>query len=395
MLSISGSFNFSGQGIHIYNLNYIIPGNSIILSSITYTGAISGWERYNLAANNLIVGTADQANIGVYFNSTGNTMANAGVSISSGGLHYGIGPYAVGGGSYYNPSSPYGDGGAHTHGGKFSNTSGSSSASSRPIHTKFVFLKTPTDTQLFPPGTVHISETSLYTGATQEIAAGNSDRYVVGGYSSKTNSNAIPHSFVFTTTGPPGDHSHSTSQADTGGTSLYGSLRTIGNYYYSESGTGISHSHTLTKSATINKLKGRLLKLWLTAASVIPQNNTIIMYDGSLSALPSYWKVCDGTNGTIDMRDYFLGYANTSVTAHGTITSSNTQYTLSNALVTTNTDWYHSHYLGSTTTYNNIILTAHGLQSVPHTHAVSGGFVSTTYEPDHLKLAFIQFLPII
>ena len=389
MLTVSGPISFFGTGMTVYTVNYVIPANSIILSNVNYTGAIAGWERYAPAANNLIVGTADQANVGVYFTSTGSTTATSGTSIGTSGSHYGSGTYTSGGGAYYSPQSPYGYGGDHSHSSTFSLTANTSSLNMRPIHTKFVFLKTPTDTQMFPPGAIHISETSLYTGAVQQTANA-SPRYVVGGYSARSDSNAISHSFTFKTADGPSNHGHSTSQADTGGSRLYGALRTIGSYYYYEP---VLHYHTVTRSATLSKLKGKLLNLWHTASAQFPQNTTIIMYDGVLSALPSYWKVCDGTNGTVDMRNYFLGYANTSAISHATITASNTEYNIIDPVVTTTETWGHSHYLGTSSTYNDIQMRDHSNQNALHNHSVSGGTITTNYEPDHLKLAFIQFMP--
>ena len=44
---------------------------------------------------------------------------------------------------------------------------------------------------------------------------------------------------------------------------------------------------------------------YVTSAGAVPQG-AIIMWSGSLAAIPSGWALCDGTNGTPDLRDKFI-----------------------------------------------------------------------------------------
>jgi hypothetical protein len=153
-----------------------------------------------------------------------------------------------------------------------------------------------------------------------------------------------------------------------------------------------AHSHTLTKTASISNLRGKLLKIWLAASSSIPKSSVVIMYCGDLSTLPSYWKVCDGTNGTVDMQNYFLGYATSSATSHNTTTAANTQYTLSNNTETVMDIWQHAHYSASTG-YQTQMYVNHALGQHSHNHSVGDSTLTSNYEPSHLKLAFIQLIP--
>jgi hypothetical protein len=152
------------------------------------------------------------------------------------------------------------------------------------------------------------------------------------------------------------------------------------------------HNHTLTKTVSISNLRGKLLKIWLAASSSIPKSSVVIMNCGNLSVLPSYWKVCDGTNGTVDMQNYFLGYATSSGTAHNTTTAANTQYTLTDPTDTASNDWVHAHYsVGNAFQTQQYVYHSTGVHA--HTHAVSGGSLTSNYEPAHFKLAFIQLIP--
>jgi hypothetical protein len=90
------------------------------------------------------------------------------------------------------------------------------------------------------------------------------------------------------------------------------------------------------------------------------------------------------------MRDYFLGYANSAAIAHATITASSTEYTYSSPVVTTTTGWSHYHYDTATDFYftkNG----EHPFATINHSHGVSGGTITSNYQPAHIKLAFIQF----
>jgi hypothetical protein len=114
------------------------------------------------------------------------------------------------------------------------------------------------------------------------------------------------------------------------------------------------------------------------------------MYCGNISILPSYWKICDGTNGTVDMQEYFLGYATSALTAHGAVTSATNTYTYTGPTAATD-PYTHLHYLSGSSYYTSAYRN-HGGTSVTHTHAVAGGVVSSTAVPANIKLAFIQLI---
>jgi hypothetical protein len=182
-----------------------------------------------------------------------------------------------------------------------------------------------------------------------------------------------------------GSHGHSYTPHDEYGSTATSSLQT--NY---SSGYNSNHTHVVTATAAITALKGKLLKLWIAAARRLPANATIVMYCGDISILPSYWKICDGTNGTVDMQGYFLGYATSALTAHGAVTSATNTYTYTGPTAATD-PYTHLHYLSSTSYYTSAYRN-HGGTVVTHTHAVAGGVVASTALPANIKLAFIQLI---
>jgi hypothetical protein len=368
-----------------FGASYIIPANSVIMMDGTYSAAIGTWDLYSDALNKLIVGTTEQVNVGVAFASTGQSSSTAG-SIGSQGDHYGASFGVPGGTGSLTGYQNNGIAGNHTHSSTWIASTANSSSDIKPVHTTYTLLRTNANTTFFPANTVHISATNIYSG-TQELAQ-SSNRYIVGG-SNKTYVAATSHSITHTTSDDGANHNHFNGATYARvNSAFYGALSQNG--YTSDYQP--EHNHTLTKTVSISNLRGKLLKVWLAAASSIPKSSVIIMYCGDLSILPSYWKVCDGTNGTIDMQNYFLGYATSSATAHETVTSASTQYTLNADIYTSSNDWQHSHYaynLGyQTNMYVNHLYGNHS-----HNHTVSGGSLTSNYEPACIKLAFIQLIP--
>jgi hypothetical protein len=130
--------------------------------------------------------------------------------------------------------------------------------------------------------------------------------------------------------------------------------------------------------------------MWIAASSDAAYTNTIVMFDGTLSSLPSYWKVCNGTAGTVNMTTYFLGYSNSSGTDHDTTTTTTSAF----APTTASAGWTHTHGTAintGTTTY--VRTTGHQSSSYSHSHSVTGSASVSGYDPGSIKLAFIQYIP--
>ena len=364
---------------------YIIPANSVIIFNGTYSAALGTWDLYSDAVDKLVAGTINQANVGVSFASTGQSESVAG-TIASGGDHSGAGLYVSGGAGGFTGYRFDASAGSHNHYNMWDSGTLTANSDMKPVHTKFTLMRTTANTTSFPANTVHIAATNIYTG-TQQLSA-TSNRYIVGG-SARTDIALTTHTMIHTTNSSPIIHTHfngSSLQRTT--SSLYGALvQNASNYEQI-----YNHGHTLTKTVSISNLRGKLLKLWLSAASSIPKSSVIIMYCGDLSLLPSYWKVCDGTNGTVDMQNYFLGYASSSGTAHDTLTSANTQYTLTNPNTTVTDTWTHGHYVNSSG-YNTQMYAYHNYGQNSHAHSVSDSTLTSNYEPACIKLAFIQLIP--
>lgn len=144
---------------------------------------------------------------------------------------------------------------------------------------------------------------------------------------------------------------------------------------------------------------------FVTNASTSLQSGMIVMYEGM--SVPSGWKLCDGTNGTPNMVDRFIGYDNSLSTSDalvgrdliGSVGPSATTpapppsaYGSTSIPVSINlTPWNHTHRsvtfvsLGGST-YRHLSA------SFPHTHTIPNATVTmpNAYVPQHLTLLFIQ-----
>jgi hypothetical protein len=373
MLSVKSSFGgFTSPYV------YKIPADTVIFYNGTYSAAVDGWDIYSAATDKFIIGTATQGEVATTAAASGSTTATA-TSLSTAGAHYGsFDPPSAGG--YTSLNTARKAAGDHTH--TISPTSASNTSELKPIHTKLTMLRTATEQKFFPPNTIHINSANLVNG-TQKLAA-TSDRYISGS-TAVADGAATSHSIALTADYISSSHSHSYPPYDTYGNSLTSSYQQ--NY---SSGYDSIHTHAITATASITALKGKLLKLWIAATKQLPQSATVVMYCGTLSQLPSYWKVCDGTNGTVDMRGYFLGYATSAATAHGTVTSETNTYDTSGPIAASD-PYTHLHYLLSYG-YYTVTYRSHGSQTVTHTHTVAGGSVTSDALPANIKLAFIQLV---
>jgi hypothetical protein len=373
MLSVKSSFGgFTSPYV------YAIPADTVIFYNGTYSAPVDGWTLYSAAADNFILGAANQTEVGAVSAASGGTTA-FGSNTSTAGAHLGGSTNTPGGtGGFSSSRVTSGD---HTH--TISPTSATDNSAIVPVNSKMTMLRTTTEQRFFPPNTIHINGTNLVSG-TQKLAA-TTNRYIAGG-SSVTDGAATNHTLTLNVSTHTMNHTHNLGPFTDRGSANTSSLQNSSSF----DSTIYTHSHVCTATASINALKGKLLKLWIAASQQLPKSATIVMYCGELSVVPSYWKLCDGTNGTVDMRGYFLGYATSAATAHGAVTSETTTYTTSGPSLADDI-YLHAHFT-TNNNFNTQIGRNHGLQTVTHSHGVADGSVTSTALPANIKLAFLQLV---
>jgi len=355
-----------------------IPVNSVII----YNGAdpaLSGWSRYAAADDLYVQGTATQGEIATTV-ANSLTATNLPLNVSTDGAHFPSANRTITSSVYSGSITVQSgaSGGDHSH--NVSNVT-LSSTSVKPYTTSSTLLYATVAQAQFPANTIYINGTSV-SGRTQKLAA-TAYRYLAGGASGTIDVNPVTAAFSGTS-GSAGDHNH--TGPNSGSSSSPGS-----GAYNAASSTGQVHTHSYSGTIGVTRLTGKILKLWNAATAGSANSGDIIMFMGDLTTLPPYWKVCDGTNGTVDMTGFFLGYANTSGIAHGTLSTQN--LTVTGSLATNS--WSHTHGTSTTTgTATNTTTIPHLTTSASHSHTLSyssGGTLE--YTPGSIKLAFIQYVP--
>jgi hypothetical protein len=362
-----------------------IPQGALIMYNSATDPGLTGWTRYSAADGKFIKGTATQGEIGTVTANNNTSWQSSGYSslTGTGGSHSGPGA------NYqdFPPGSTF----PQTNVDTYPNTAGShqhtvtffpgAGSDLNPASTDYILLEATQEQKKLPVNTV-VAKSTQPVSSTQELSS-TTYRYIRGGVS-YTNTAATSRTLNGSsdTFGP---HNHGVSNYTglvSGGTTNT-ALSQIKN-----SLTANSHSHSVTATITGQRLSGKLLKLWKLASEVIPDDNIIIMYTGNISSLPSYWKVCNGTNGTPNMVNYFLGYS-TIATAHDTTTS----YVASVSVGSLSTEsWSHSHITASVVSrigygVNNL----HTTTNASHSHTISTNpSGSNVFQPDEIKLCFIQ-----
>ena len=179
-----------------------------------------------------------------------------------------------------------------------------------------------------------------------------------------------------------------------------------------------SHSHTLAFVGPYVYPGGDVnVNVWQQFKHLLPMtpdsatqgavSGMIVMFNGG--SIPSGWKICDGTDGTPDMVDYFLGYDNTDSTTDVLIGSNTVGATFSKSPSGTPTSPYtpsafevsfttnpmaHQHRVPSTYRSPSTQSVSHGpaIENVPHTHTCPAfeATLAPGYVPANVTLIFIQ-----
>jgi len=368
-----------------------IPQGALIMYSGAADPGLLGWTRYSAADGKFIKGTATQAEIGTITANNNSTWQSQGYSSGTSSQSDHTGPAAN-----YQQSAPAGavtsglttviyypgTGGAHAHTVVWNVGTGTDF---NPASTSYVLLQATQVHKKLPVNTV-LGRSTQPTSSTQEISS-TYHRYITGG-TAYANTTAATRTFNGSTSSY-GPHVHDSSSyiGRISGGSTNTALGQTPN-----SVTAVSHTHSSTGTITSTGQPGKLLKLWKLVAELIPQDNIIIMYTGNISSLPNYWKVCDGTNGTPNMVNYFLGYSLVG-TAHDTSTAYSSSVS-SGGLSTES--WTHSHITATQTSRVGYPTSnQHTSTSVSHSHTLTtnptGSLTSSNvYQPDEIKVCFIQ-----
>lgn len=396
---------FGGASIRAYGFSAalppaMLPANTILLWSTTdRTSPPSGWSNYTTADGRFLRGSFTAGQIGTQVAANTSAVATVSVVTSSSGAHTGPGLTMQGNNTtivaptgylHYNNTSP-----THTH------TSMTASLGSVvPDSMSLPVIQTTSNAATIPANTVIFRKTipssGNYIAYDTQMPSGRQHAFFRGG-SSRAYANASGYG-----TGQlnsSGTHTHLNNATLYGAPASGGGAGT--NYVpgYSTNGTPSTHSHTADVPLKA-VLKSRHLNAWISPVVETVEYGTIVMYVGDLTELPAGWRLCDGTLGTPNMTDYFIGsYA---AASHGdSITdipyvANDPDTTRSTTGAITSTDNTHSHFSGTYTPFfpSWLYNGQHASTAAAHTHTITvaaSTYPSSGMAPDHLLVAFIQY----
>jgi hypothetical protein len=273
----------------------LVPSGLIVPLYNTST-VPSGWSRFTSADNKAIVGAGSTYAGGD--TSTGTTSVGVSGSTVAAGSHndsYGT----VAGGSPGSEFFAQNFAGSHAH-----TYSGTISAIYK--YKTFVLIKASAATPLLPANAVLLGTSSLSTLTNVETAT-DALLYSTATYGSTGGGTSGSQPL---TVGSAGNHAHNStvSNSDESGDA--------GPYMNQTAG---SHDHTASASWSIDVQRAYLTAWTNASANFSLVTNGIAMYESATP--PAGWVLCDGTNGTVDLRNYFLHLGNTG--NQGTRTGSN------------------------------------------------------------------------
>ncbi len=255
-------------------IGLIIPFNN--------TSIPIGWERFSNADDKHIIGAGNTYNVGDNSNGT-----NFSIGTTTTGNHsrteYMVTKYDIIGGSYYAANQSV-IAGNHSH---------IISGNYKPSSQQLIFIKSIIDNDIFPIDSIILTNTnnepnntnSCYT-ANQILGCGNAINSISAGSYDVSVSSSGSHVHVTTTHGEWDNYGSAKSQ---------------------NLSSGAHSNHTITMSSfnVSNNTKRYFMRAWTNASNNFDlQNNMIGMYE-SLTP-PKGWKLCNGLNGTPDLRDYFI-----------------------------------------------------------------------------------------
>jgi len=314
----------------------------------------SGWSRFTPPDGKRIIGAGTTYDPGD--NGGANTITLSAEASDSVGSHSSGG--ACNGACVVSPSQGADANGAHDH-------DFSGSGALEPDYQQLVLIKCDNGAWELPAKTLPLWDDpgSDPTGLTQQYT-GSDDTLIRAGASIDIGGT---ETLAGGTTTTDGNHAHPGSWSyQPGGTKVAG-------------GAG-SHSHSVTLTFTF-AMKRAILGLWTNAAALFDlEAGHIAMYESVTP--PIGWYLCDGNNGTTDLRDYMLGISNKAnqgnTAGDNTLTATHPPYT-----------WTHTHACNGGAQNPVGCMTGHGAYGPTHTHTLS--LTDSDFFPTYHSLAFIQY----
>jgi len=322
-----------GTRLRMSSGGILIPAGLIV--PFTGSSIPANWSRFTLADNRMIVGAGS-----TYSPLSTGGGGNVSISTTSSTIGNHLGTSFNG---ESNITSSPNAGGPTSSGGHSHTITGTGFQTD--LYQNYILIKAQQQTSLIPNGGRLLSHLDLSTNLNNVDNTIN--RFLMSNATAGGTGGSASIS-INCTTNTVGDHSH--------GNTGFGGL-SAGGIPYGTFAAG-SHSHVITMLGTL-ATKQKYLACWNKAAQAFSLvKNGIGMWE-SLS-IPTGWGLCDGTQGTPDMRDFFLRIGDLSTM---NTSSGNNQVTFSG----TTDIKSHNHAAGT----SSAAATNWHINSISHSHTAS------------------------
>lgn len=359
-----------------YPSDIVLPGDEGVvpvgaIAMLVGTTVPDGWELFNDANGKYIVGAGGALAVGANANST---AAGWSGSVDAGGGHDSGEdiPSPIAGGSsvfpYSNPASGPDFAGEHTHSWSVS------SISENLLRRENVLVRKITSDGVAVPSSVRVFGLSG-TSTTATKYTGFAGRLLMAAAASANAGVSVQAATNITTGSASDSHTHYDGLRSTA--QIFGG---VGVEALSNNSAGASHSHTLAVVPAYNP-KRRPVNVFEGASDYAVTPGIMFMWSGSIGSLPTDFVLCDGTNGTVDMRDRFVecsGETPGAAAGNNTVTLAGTTNPVG-----------HQHQGGGLGLPSESAGYGHAA-TVYHDHAINS---SQAYTPKYYALAFIMYAP--
>jgi hypothetical protein len=345
----------AGSGLLI-PIGLIIPFNTASLPA--------GWDRFALADDKHIIGAGSTYAVGA----TGGAASLAiSVNTSDDGGHYSTVPFntAIAPGSvtsivpYF--TAEYAYGGAHHH---------VLSGNYLSMYQKLVLGKATASQDIFPADAIILGKTSSDPLGGLTNVYNSTSRGLMSASAIADGGGAVTSPATSAVTGA---HRH-------GGTQLTNLGGGSTGYYCTSS--GLNHNHPISPAITVAEhYKRYYLSAWSKTSAFAGATGMIAMWEGTIA--PAGWKLCDGSGGSIDLRNFFIMIS--TAAAAGTSESPGSNY-LAVACTLPVDSWLHTHK-GGTLADANLATGYHGPDNINHQHSYGGNLAHT---PPYYALTFVE-----
>ena len=332
---------------------FTVP-SGLIIGYNSAAAVPGGWGAFSSADGKFIVGAGSTYAVGA--NSAAGTSLTKATN-NTGAHTDGIANQPDSGGSARRGASSAGN---HTH---------TLTMTYAPAYRKMILIKANSDLAQLPINGVVFGKSDLSASATNILSG---DSKLFGADSAASNGSA---SVTVNSVSSAGSHNHDDDSAT--------NTTEPGSYCKAIGSAGAHSDHTCTAVLNTDTVKKAILTAWSNASAAFSAVSGMIgMYENTTP--PSGWYLCNGSNGTMDLRDYFVFIGTTGT--HGTSSGNNT---VSVDITIGSSANSHSHITGVQLVPGPTFV-RHDTYSNTHSHDGTITGSSHAFIPVYYSLAFIQ-----